>query len=98
MSFSLEESEYVAAAAAQRLNQYRGKGRVKVVIPLKGFSSISVEGGPLCDPAADKIFADTLKKHLDPAIEMIEVDSDINSPRFARAIADALMKALKGIR
>ncbi len=95
---SSEESEYVAGVAAQRLNRYRGKARVKVVIPLRGFSSIGIEGGPLYDPAADKVFGNTLKKNLDPAIEMIEVDSDINSPRFARAVADALMKALQGIR
>jgi uncharacterized protein (UPF0261 family) len=91
---SPEETEYVASAAAARLNRYRGKARVKVVIPLKGFSSISVEGGPLHDPASDTVFAVALKGHIDPAIEVIEVDSDINSPRFARAVADALLQAM----
>ncbi len=93
-----QESEYVAAAAAQKLNLYRAKERVKVVVPLRGFSSISIEGGPLYDPATDRAFADTLKERLDPAIEMIEVDSDINSSSFARVVADALMKAMQGVR
>jgi uncharacterized protein (UPF0261 family) len=89
------ETEYVAVAAAEKLNQYPGKSRVKVVIPLKGFSSISVEGGPLHDPAADSVFGATIQKHLDPAIEVFEVDSDINSPEFASAIARALSHALR---
>lgn len=91
---SPEETEYVAVAAAEQLNQYRGKARVKVVIPRKGFSSISVEGGPLHDPVADEMFAAAIKKRLDPAIEVLEVDSDINSPAFARAVANALTKAM----
>ena len=87
------ETEQVAIAAAEKLNQYRGKNRVKVVIPLKGFSSISIEGGPLHDPVSDRVFGPVLKKHLDPAIEVFEVDSDINSPEFAGAVATALSRA-----
>jgi len=91
---SPDEMEYIAVAAAERLNRYNRKARVKIVIPLRGFSSISVEGGPLHDPASDKAFAVGLKRRLDPAIEVIEVDSDINSREFARAVADALSQAL----
>jgi len=90
-----EETEYVAVAAAERLNRYQRKARVKAVIPLKGFSSISVEGTPLYDPAADRVFAVAFKRHIDPAIEVVEVDSDINNPRFAKAVADALSRASK---
>jgi len=92
---SPEETEYVAVAAAGKLNQYQHRARVKAVIPLKGFSSISIEGGPLHDPAADRIFGLTIKKHLHPEIEVVEVDSDINSPEFARAAANALLRALR---
>ncbi len=67
---SAEEMEQVAAAAADRLNRYKLKGRVKAVIPLRGFSSLSVEGGPLFDPAADQAFTVALRSHLDPAIEL----------------------------
>jgi uncharacterized protein (UPF0261 family) len=92
---SSEEAEYVAAAAAEKLNRYKRKTRVKTVIPLKGFSSLSVEGGPLFDPEADRVFSAVLKMRLDPEIEVIEVDSDINSPGFARAVADALSRAIQ---
>jgi uncharacterized protein (UPF0261 family) len=87
--------EYIAVSAAERLNQYQHKARVKAVIPLKGFSSLSVEGGPLRDPASDAVFSPALRSRLDPEIEVIEVDSDINSPTFARAVADALSRAFR---
>ncbi len=52
-----------------------------------------MEGGPLHDPVADAAFASALKSHLDPEIEIVEVDADINDPAFARAVADALSRA-----
>jgi len=90
-----EETEYVARAAAEKLNRYQHKERVKAVIPLKGFSSISVEGEPLHDPVSDMAFCVALKGRLDTAIEVIEVESDINSPTFAKAVTDALARASK---
>jgi len=93
---SAEEMEQIAVAAAVRLNRYQGKARVKAVIPLRGFSSLSVEGGPLHDPASDGVFSPALRSSLDPAIEVTEVDADINSPAFARAVADALSIAFRG--
>ncbi len=91
-----EEMEQVAFSAAERLNRFRRKERVKIIVPLRGFSSLSVEGGPLYDPDSDKVFAFTLKKCLDPEIEIIEVDSDINSREFARSVTESLSKILKG--
>jgi uncharacterized protein (UPF0261 family) len=92
---SAEEMEQIAAAAADRLNRYENGTRVKAVVPLRGFSSLSVEGGPLHDPVSDQAFSRTLKAHLDPEIDVIEVDTDINSPAFARAVADALSSAFR---
>lgn len=89
------EMEETACAVADRLNRYRNKARVKAIIPLRGLSSLSVEGGPLHDPAADAAFAASLRRHLDPQIEIVEVDTDINHPVFAKAVADALSRAFK---
>ncbi len=90
-----DELEFIATSAAEKLNAYTDKRRVKVVIPLQGFSSLSAEGGPLCDPACDRVFGTTLKKHLDPAIDVIEVDSEINSREFAGAVVRAFSEALR---
>ncbi len=94
---SPEEMEEIALAVGDRLNRYRNKARVKVVIPLRGLSSLSVEGGPLNDPAADAVLASGLRVHLDPEIEIIDVDTDINDPIFAKAVADALSRALREV-
>ena len=94
---SPEEMEYIAACVADRLNLYLYKTRVKAVIPLRGFSSLSVEGAPLHDPDSDRVFAPALRARLDPAIEITEVDADINSPTFARAVADALSRAFREV-
>ncbi len=91
---SAEETEFIALAAAERLNLYENKNRVKAVVPIYGFSAISLEGGPLYDPVADEIFGLAFRSCLDPAIELVEVDSDINSPDFAKAVAGALARAL----
>jgi uncharacterized protein (UPF0261 family) len=90
---SPEEMEETALAVADRLNRYRNKARVKAVVPLRGLSSLSVAGGPLHDPVADAAFVSALKSHLDPDIEIVEVDADINDPVFARAVADVLARA-----
>jgi uncharacterized protein (UPF0261 family) len=95
---STEEMASIATAAAESLNGYTCKKRVKVVIPLRGFSSLSEEGSPLYDPESDRAFGISLKKSLDPEIDVIEVDAEINSRAFAAAVVQALSEARKEIR
>jgi len=89
-----EETAQTAVAVADKLNKYTYKQMVKFVIPRKGFSSLSIEGGALYDPASDEAFITTLKTSLDPEIKVFEVDSDINSREFAGVVAIALTEAL----
>jgi len=85
-----EEMKTVAQALAEKLNKHANKKFVKFVIPTKGFSSLSVEGGVLYDPDSDQAFVDSLKEHMDPEIEIIEVKTHINTPEFAQAVVHAL--------
>ena len=85
-----EEVQTIARAVAEKLNKHPNKKLVKFVIPTRGFSSLSVEGGALYDPDTDRAFVDELRKNLDPQIQIIEVDTHINTPEFAQAVADAL--------
>ena len=78
----------VAASVAQKLNQ--AKGPVKVFIPVKGWSTLSVEGADLYDPEADAVFAPSLREHLRPGIEVAELPMEMNSPEFAEALVAAL--------
>lgn len=91
---SPEEMQTIARAVAEKLNKHENKKLVKFIIPTKGFSSISVEGGALYDPISDKTFIDEIRKNLDPEIDIIEVDTHINTPEFARAVVDALEQTL----
>jgi uncharacterized protein (UPF0261 family) len=90
-----EEMKLIAREMAKRLNEHPNKKLVKVVIPSKGFSSLSVQGGPLYDPASDLAFIEELGKCLDPKIEIVKVDNHINTQEFAKATVDALNRALR---
>jgi uncharacterized protein (UPF0261 family) len=91
---SAEELQIIAREVAEKLNQSQNKKLVKFVLPTKGFSSLSVEGGALYEPESDLAFTEALKQSLDNEISIIEVDADINTPEFARAVVDALYVAL----
>ena len=91
---SPEEMQTIARAVAEKLNTHENKKLVKFVMPTKGFSSLSVEGGALYDPISDQAFIDEFRKNLDPEIEIMEVDTHINTPEFARAVIDALEQSL----
>lgn len=90
-----DEVRLIARKVAEKLRKHKNKNLVRFVIPLKGFSSLSVEGGPLYDPAADKAFIDELKKELDPSIKVIEVDAHINTQEFAMVVVEALEECFK---
>jgi uncharacterized protein (UPF0261 family) len=91
---SEEEMEIIADEVAKKLNGHENKDLVKFVIPTKGFSSLSVEGGALYDPDSDRVFVDALKGKLDQGIEVVEVDTHINTPEFAKAVVEALDRTL----
>jgi len=89
-----EEMKVIAQEMARKLNEHPNKKLVKVVIPMKGFSSLSVEDGPLYDPHSDQVFIEELEKNLDSNIEIVKVDHHINTQEFAKATVDAVNRAL----
>lgn len=91
---SIAEMQTIAQEVAARLNQGRNKNLIKFILPIRGFSSLSVEGGALYEPESDRAFIETLKQYLDDDISVREVDADINTPELARAVVEALDEAL----
>ncbi|MDF1592006.1 MAG: Tm-1-like ATP-binding domain-containing protein [Desulfobacterales bacterium] len=87
---SAEEMVLVARAVADKLNNHTEKKSIKFLIPTRGFSSLSGEGGVLYDPEVDAAFLVELKNRLDPDIKIVEVDAHINTPAFAEAVVTAL--------
>ena len=92
---SVDEMAEIAEAVAEKLNRHKDKRLVKFLIPTKGFSSLSVEGGQLYDPEVDRAFAQELRKRLAPEIQVIEVDAHINEMAFAQAVAEALETSVR---
>ena len=69
---------------------------VSVFIPLRGFSSLSVEGMPLYDPELDKVFIKNLKKHLqNKNVELVEMDCSIMDAAFAEGLAERFLGMLR---
>jgi uncharacterized protein (UPF0261 family) len=83
----------VARAMAGKLNQARGP--VKVIIPLGGWSSLDKKGSYFHDGEADTIFVNEFKRQLKQDIEAREVDTDLDTPEFARAIVEAFNEIMQ---
>jgi uncharacterized protein (UPF0261 family) len=66
------------------------RGATVLFVPLKGVSMIAVEGQPFHDAAADDALFAGLQETLAPSVEVHELDTDINDPVFADAMADRL--------
>jgi uncharacterized protein (UPF0261 family) len=86
-----DETILLANQLAQKLNL--DNANVKVLIPTRGWSEADHKSGPLYDPEINSIFIRTLKKALNPHIELQEVDCHINDADFA-AIAANLMNTM----
>jgi uncharacterized protein (UPF0261 family) len=92
---SRRELETTAKAFAEKLNL--AQARVSVLIPLRGFSSLSVEGMPLHDPELDRVFIRNLKRRVrNENVEIQEMDCSILDAAFAEALADRFLGLLGG--
>src|ERR1035437_2431373 len=66
------------------------QGPTVLFVPLKGISMIAVEGQVFHNAAADAALFAGLHETLDDTVEVHEVETDINDPAFAVAMADRL--------
>jgi uncharacterized protein (UPF0261 family) len=85
MRTTLEECAELGRRIARKLNA--AKGPVTLFIPLRGVSLIDTESQVFYDPEADAALFDALRGNLEEKVEMREIDTDINDPEFARALA-----------
>jgi uncharacterized protein (UPF0261 family) len=95
LRMSPRELKEVAAVFAEKLNL--SKGPVKVLIPLRGWSSVDAPGSPTYDPAEDRLFTTELRKALKKGIEIVEVDANMEDPEFADAVTRAALELFKEI-
>ncbi|HOJ71049.1 MAG TPA: Tm-1-like ATP-binding domain-containing protein [Syntrophorhabdaceae bacterium] len=84
---SPDELKKAAMEFKRKLNN--ASGPVKIVLPMKGWSSVDVPGSATYDPEEDKIFVNELKNGLKKDIDIIEVDANMEEPGFAEAVVRA---------
>jgi uncharacterized protein (UPF0261 family) len=98
MRTTVDENRRIGVIFARKANAANGK--TAFILPLKGFSmldSVNAAREPqiFWDPSADRAFVEGLKATLDPAIEVLEVDANINDPVFAERAVEAFMSMME---
>jgi uncharacterized protein (UPF0261 family) len=83
-----EEMTVLAKSIAKLCNH--AKGPLKILVPLKGFSAFDSQAGPLFEPEAPGLFAETLQDSLDDHFKLKLLPLHINDLDFAQAIIEAL--------
>ncbi|MFC1983968.1 Tm-1-like ATP-binding domain-containing protein [Chloroflexota bacterium] len=96
-----EENKALGTLFAQRLN--RAKGPTTLIVPLRGFSDLDRDGGPMGTtldgtpvrpwyyPEANRAFVQAVKSNLTRG-KLVEVDAHINDPDFAQAAVQVFLR------
>ena len=84
-----DENIILGKNIANKLNGSQGK--VAVLLPLKGISIVSAEGGIFYAPQTDEILFDSIKEHIQDSIPVVEIDSNINDEVFAERAVHTLL-------
>ncbi|MBU0462239.1 MAG: Tm-1-like ATP-binding domain-containing protein [Proteobacteria bacterium] len=84
------ELKEVANEFARKLNGT--KAPVKLIIPMQGWSSVDAKGNPTFNPEEDRIFVETLRAKLDPRIEIIEIDANMEDSAFSQQVIKSALE------
>ncbi len=88
MRTTVEENAELGRIIARKLSAARGP--VTLFVPLRGVSAIDVAGQPFYDETADRALFEALRAGIGSNVRVREIDTDINDPAFALAMADEL--------
>jgi uncharacterized protein (UPF0261 family) len=91
--FPRDELLIGAKIYAEKIN--RAKGPIKLVIPLRGWSSLDREGSILYDPQEDRLFVEELRKNLTVPLDMEEIDCNLEDFRTAKTLVDSLIQLME---
>ncbi|SJN37758.1 Tm-1-like ATP-binding domain-containing protein [Luteococcus japonicus] len=97
MRTTQEEMAELGQRIASKLAQ--ATGPTELFIPLRGLSGIDIEGGPFHDEDADRALFTALRDGLQgTSVTIHDLDQDINSTGFGRAMAEALDSKIRSNR
>lgn len=87
-----EECREIGRRIAENLN--KATGPTLLMLPLRGVSMLDREGEPFYAPDADEALFESLRKNVQPPVEILELDLHINDTAFADAAAARLLGLL----
>lgn len=89
MRTDVDENRKMGRIFAEKANA--AQGPVAFLLAQRGVSILDGDGQQFCDRAADAAFTEELKKHLKPAIPVVELDVNINDPAFSAKAVEMLL-------
>jgi uncharacterized protein (UPF0261 family) len=92
--FPRDELLVGAKLYAEKIN--KAKGPLKLVIPLRGWSSLDREGSVLYDPEEDRLVVEELKRNLTVPLEIEEIDANLEDFQTAKALVESLIRFMEG--
>ncbi|MFW5433848.1 Tm-1-like ATP-binding domain-containing protein [Paenibacillus apiarius] len=94
MRTTVQENKELGKIISEKLNKTTSP--TALMLPLKGVSGLDVEGQPFYGAEEDRALFDTLRNNIDrDAVELIELDYDINDKHFALAAAKKLIELMQ---
>ncbi|MBN3525519.1 Tm-1-like ATP-binding domain-containing protein [Paenibacillus apiarius] len=94
MRTTVQENKELGKIISEKLNKTTSP--TALMLPLKGVSGLDVEGQPFYGAEEDRALFDTLRNNIDRnAVELIELDYDINDKHFALAAAKKLIELMQ---
>jgi uncharacterized protein (UPF0261 family) len=94
--FPRDELMIGAKLYAEKIN--KAKGPLKLVIPLRGWSSLDREGSVLYDPQEDRLVVEELKRHLTVPLDIEEIDTNLEDFQTAKTLVDSLIRFMEDQR
>lgn len=89
-----EECARIGRVLAERVSALDAPAAV--LLPLRGISSIAVEGGVFHDPRGDDALFSAIDGHLGRHVRLEEIDVPINDPAFAARAVELLNGLMEG--
>jgi uncharacterized protein (UPF0261 family) len=90
MRTNVEENLRMGEIFAGKANE--AKGPVAFLIPLRGVSILDGDGQVFCDREADGAMFEAIKKNLRGDIPVVEMDVNINDPKFAAKAVEMMLE------
>jgi uncharacterized protein (UPF0261 family) len=89
-----EQQDRVAAEIGKRLAHT--SGNCTFLMPLKGVSAYSAEGGELFNPELDAAYWSSLQRHLPPTVEIQSLNLTAEDPLFVEHAVETLVAMMEG--